>query len=94
MVALPPETPVTTPEEFTVAILVFKLLQTPEGVVFESVTEFNAHIVSEPVIVFTIGNGLTVMVITLEFTDGQGAFVTTALKYFVAVNGPIVAAGK
>ena len=68
MVALPPETPVTTPEGFTVAIPVFKLLQTPEGVVLERVTEFNAHIVAEPVIAFTIGNGLTVIVMLLLLT--------------------------
>ena len=66
--AFPPATPVTTPEELTVAIPGFTLLQTPEGVVLERVTEFNAHIVSEPVIAFTIGNGLTVIVMLLLLT--------------------------
>ena len=68
MVAFPPATPVTTPEELTVAILGVALLQTPEGVVLERVTEFNAQIVSEPVIAFTIGNGLTVIVMLLLLT--------------------------
>ena len=43
---------------------------------------------------FTIGKLLTVTVTTLEITDGHGVLVTTALKYFVTVNAPIVAPGK
>ena len=68
IVALPPETPVTTPDELIVAIPVFMLLQTPEGVVFESATVLSAQIVAAPEIALTTGNGLTVIVMLLLLT--------------------------
>ena len=40
------------------------------------------------------GKLLTVTVTTFEIAEGHGLLVTTALKYFVTVNAPIVAAGK
>ena len=40
------------------------------------------------------GKLFTVTVTTFEITDGHGVLVTTALKYLVTVNAPIVVPGN
>ena len=41
-----------------------------------------------------VGKAFTVTVTTLDVAEVQGVLVTMALKYFVAVSTPIVAAGS
>ena len=65
IVAVPVETPVTTPEEPTVAILVAELLQTPPPTAFVNVVVAPAHMLAVPRI--GAGEGFTVTtVVTLH----------------------------
>ena len=66
MVAVPAETPLTTPvEEPTVATPVALLLQVPPEVELANVVVDPTQVEVVPVIAAKIGNGLTVAVITL-----------------------------
>ena len=68
MVAVPAETPVTIPEESTVAIAVFEELQFPPAKVEEKVVVFPAQTVWVPLKVPEFAGAVTVMFLVFETT--------------------------
>ena len=77
--AVPAVTPVTTPEEFTVATPVEPLLHTPLAVAQLSVVVNWVQTVSVPVMAATVGRAFTVMVAVVLLAELQTPLVITAL---------------
>jgi hypothetical protein len=65
MVAVPPDTPVTTPVGLTVAVPEL-LLHTPPEVVLDMVIVSGTQTLDGPVMGVTVGSGLTVMMVVAE----------------------------
>ena len=66
MTAVPADTAVTTPDEFTVATPGALLLHPPPAVAFDNVVEPGLQMVVVPVIGFTAGDAFTTCVIGAE----------------------------
>ena len=64
--AVPAATPVTTPEAFTVAMPVLRLLHTPDGVASARAVVLFTHTLRAPVMGEDAGSGFTVTVIVLR----------------------------
>ena len=77
--AVPAVTPVTTPEEFTVATPVEPLLHTPLAVAQLSVVVNWVQTVSVPVMAATVGSAFTVMVAVVLLAELHTPLVITAL---------------
>ena len=75
MIAVPAETPVTTPEALTVATEVFEEDHTPDAVASERVVVSATHTDVVPVIAATTGTALTVIEVVTVVTQ-PAALVT------------------